>query len=79
MKPIILIGIVLVLLSALAFGYQGINYTRPENGLDVGLIPTIEETQEPIPLPPIHFGIAMIGGVVLLVADAKQSIKKLDE
>lgn len=72
MKPIILIGIVLVVLGALVLAYQGINYTRTEKVLDLGPIHATKETQKRIPLPPILGGIALIGGVALLVVGARR-------
>ena len=72
MKPIILIGIVLVVLGALALAYQGINYTRTEKVFDVGPIHATAERHERIPLPPIVGGLALVGGVVLLVVGARK-------
>jgi uncharacterized membrane protein len=72
MKPIIVIGIVLVVLGALALAYQGINYTRTEKVLDLGPIHATTETHKRIPLPPILGGIALIGGVALLVVGARR-------
>lgn len=74
MKPIILIGIVLVVLGALALAYQGIHYTRTEKVLDVGPMHVTKETQNQIPLPPILGGIALIGGITLLVAGARRKV-----
>jgi len=72
MKPISLAGILLVVLGALALAYQGITYTRHENILDVGPIHATKDTQEEIPLPPILGGLALLGGVGLLVAGSRQ-------
>jgi uncharacterized membrane protein len=72
MKPITLIGIVLVVLGALALAYQGINYTRQEKVLDIGPIHATAEKHERIPLPPIVGGLALVGGIVLLVAGARR-------
>ena len=36
MKPISLIGIVLIVVGALALAYQGFNYTREKNVVDMG-------------------------------------------
>jgi len=72
MKPILLAGIVLVVLGALALAYQGINYTHEEKVLDVGPIHATRETQDRIPLPPIIGGLALVGGIALLVAGARQ-------
>jgi hypothetical protein len=71
MKPISWLGIVLIILGALALGYQGINYTRQKKLLDVGSVHLTTETHERIPLPPLLGGLALIGGVVLLVVGAK--------
>ena len=72
MKPIILVGILLVVLGALALAYQGISYTRQEKVLDIGPIHATTETHERIPLPPILGGLMLIGGIVLLITGARQ-------
>jgi hypothetical protein len=71
MKPMSWVGIVLVVLGAFALVYQGINYTRQKNVLDVGSVHLTKETHERIPLPPIFGGLALVGGFVLLVAGAR--------
>ena len=70
MKPITWVGILLIVLGALALAYQGINYTRQKKVLDVGSVHLTTETHERIPLPPILGGLALAGGVVLLVMGA---------
>ncbi len=72
MKSISLAGILLVVLGALALTYQGITYTRQEKVLDIGSIHATKETRERIPLPPVLGGLALVGGVGLLVAGARQ-------
>jgi hypothetical protein len=67
MKPVSGIGILLIVLGALALAYQGINYTRQKKVLDVRSVHLTTETHERIPLPPILGGLALAGGVVLLV------------
>jgi uncharacterized membrane protein len=72
MKSISMVGILLVVLGALALAYQGITYTHREKVLDVGPIHATKDTQEQIPLPPVLGGLALAGGIVLLVAGARQ-------
>lgn len=72
MKPSSLAGILLVVLGALALAYQGFNYTHREKVLDMGPIHATRDTQEHISLPPILGGLALIGGVALLVVGARQ-------
>ena len=71
MKPITWAGILLIVLGALALAYQGINYTRQKEVIDMGSVHVTTETQERIPLPPILGGLAVVGGIVLLVVGAK--------
>jgi len=72
MKRITLIGIVLLVLGVLALAYQGINYTHRETVLDIGPIHATADKHERIPLPPVVGGLALAGGIVLLVMGAKQ-------
>ena len=71
MKPISWVGILLIVLGALILAYQGINYTRQKDVLDVGSVHVTTETHERIPLPPILGGLALAGGVILLVMGAR--------
>jgi uncharacterized membrane protein len=70
MKPISWVGILLIVLGALILAYQGINYTRQKKVLDVGSVHLTTETHERIPIPPILGGLALVGGVVLVVMGA---------
>ena len=72
MKPITWLGILLVILGALALAYQGFNYTRQEKVLDVGPIHATAERHERVSIPPVLGGLALVGGVALLVAGAKR-------
>jgi hypothetical protein len=74
MKPISLVGILLVVLGALALAYQGITYTHHEKVLDIGPIHATKDTEEQIPLPPVLGGLALVGGIVLLIIGAKQKV-----
>ena len=70
MKTISWVGIVLIVLGGLMLAYQGINYTREKNVLDVGSVHVTAETHQRIPLPPVFGGLAIVGGVVFLVMGA---------
>jgi len=72
MSPIKWVGIALIVLGVIALVYQGINYNRQETVMNVGPMKVTAETHERLPLPPILGGLALVGGVVLLVVDAKR-------
>ncbi len=73
MKPATLIGIALIVLGVVAFVYQGITYTSRDTVIDVGPIHATADTQKTIPLSPILGGLALVGGIVLVVVGAKKS------
>jgi len=72
MKPISMVGILLVVLGALALAYQGITYTHREKIIDLGPIHATADEQKTIPLPPILGAIALAGGIALLVVGSRQ-------
>ena len=67
------IGFVLVVLGVLALVYGGISYNRERTVLDVGPFKATATEQKNIPLSPIVGGIALLGGVLLLVVPRKRS------
>ncbi len=73
MKPIILVGILLIVLGGLALAYHGFNYTHRDRVLDVGPMHVTTETQDRFPVPPILAGLALVGGIALLVVGGKKS------
>jgi uncharacterized membrane protein len=73
MKTNMLIGIILIVIGIIAFAYQGITYTTREKVVDIGPIQVSADKTKTIPLPPIVGGIALVGGIVLLVLGNKKS------
>ena len=67
-----LIGIILIVIGIIAFGYQGISYTSREKVIDMGPIQVSADKTRTLPLPPIVGGIALVGGIVLLVMGNKK-------
>jgi hypothetical protein len=73
MKPLAIVGIVLIVLGAVALAYQGITYTKTERVVDLGPLKIDAKREKTIPLPPILGGIALVAGVVLLIASGRRS------
>lgn len=68
------VGIVLIVLGIVALAYGGISYTRREKVLDIGPIEATAEKRHTIPLPPVLGGVALAGGVVLLIYGSKSRV-----
>ena len=73
MKNASIVGILLIFLGIIGLIYQGIGYTKRKDVLDVGPIHATKDTHETIPIPPLLGGIALVGGITLLVIGAKSA------
>lgn len=72
MKSMTALGVLLAVLGIFVLVYQGFSYTHREKVLDLGPIHATRNDTERVPIPPIVGGLALVGGVVLLVKGAKQ-------
>jgi hypothetical protein len=68
----LIIAIVLIAIGVVSLAYQGITYTTREKIIDLGPIKATADKERTIPLPPILGGLALAGGVVLLVVGARR-------
>ena len=73
MKTNMLIGIILIVVGIIAFAYQGITYTTREKVIDLGPLQVTADKTRTLPLTPIVGGIALVGGIVLLVMGSKKA------
>ena len=73
MRPASLVGVLLVVFGLLALVYQGFTYTKRETVVDIGPVHATANRQKTVPLPPVVGGLALVGGVVLLVAGARKA------
>jgi len=68
MRAAPLVGVILIVLGVVSLAYQGITYTTHKKVLDIGALQATTEEHKTIPLPPILGGVALLGGVVLILA-----------
>jgi len=73
MKPIMVIGLVLIVLGALVLTYKGITFTSREKLIDIGPIQASANIKKTILLPPLLGGLALVGGIVLVIIGRKKS------
>jgi hypothetical protein len=72
MRTTTLLGIILIVIGIVAFGYQGITYKSNEEVVNIGSVKVTQEKTKTIPLPPIVGAITLVGGIVLLVMGRKK-------
>jgi hypothetical protein len=73
MKVITTVGIVLIVIGVVALVYQGVTYSTREKVLEVGPVEVTAETKKTVPLPPLLGGLALAGGIVLVIVGTRQS------
>jgi len=73
MKPIMLLGVALIVIGVLALAYQGITSTTREKVIDLGPLQASVDKKKTIPLPPILGALALAAGVILVVVGNKRS------
>ncbi len=73
MKPIGIVGLILVAVGIIALAYGGFTYTKREKIIDAGPLQVSADKEKTVPFPPILGGICLVGGVVLLLAGNKKS------
>ena len=66
------LGIILIALGLFGLAWGGFTYTTREKIVDIGPIHASRDEKHNVPLPPIAGAVAIIGGVVLLVARRKE-------
>ncbi len=71
-KNLTVVAIILIVIGIVMFAYQGITYKTQEDVVNLGPLHVTAEKTNTIPLSPVLGGIALVGGIVLLVVTMKK-------
>lgn len=69
-----IVGFVLVVVGIVALVWGGVFWTDRDTVLDVGPLEVTTEEREGVRLPPVVGAIALIGGIILLVAPERRRV-----
>lgn len=72
-KMLVIAGAILIVAGAVALFYRGIPYTSRDVVLDVGPLKATAESDKTWPVPPILGGLAIAGGVALVVVGTRKA------
>lgn len=72
MKPLMLVGILLIVIGVIALAYGGFSFTTSEKVAEVGPLKIEKDKTRSVPLPPVLGGLALVGGIVLVVVGARK-------
>jgi hypothetical protein len=71
MKPATIIGIILIIIGIVGFAVGGFSFTHEKQDAKIGPIDIEHKQTSTVPIPPILSGIALVGGIALVVVGAK--------
>ena len=71
MKPATIIGIVLILIGIVGFAIGGFSYSHEHQDAKLGPLKIEHKETNTVPIPPILSGIALIGGIGLVIVGAR--------
>ena len=72
MKPLMIVGIILIAIGVIALAYGGFGFTTSEKVAEVGPLKLEKDKTRSVPMPPVMGGLALIGGIVLVVVGARK-------
>jgi hypothetical protein len=67
-----ILGIILISLGLFGLAWGGFTYTTRKHVVDIGPVHATRDITHNVPLPPIAGAVALIAGIVLLVARGKE-------
>jgi drug/metabolite transporter (DMT)-like permease len=73
MRPVTVVGILLIVLGVVGLALGGFSFTRKEKVVDIGPVEATADKKESVPIPPILGALAIVGGVVLVAAGARRT------
>ena len=72
MKPLMIVGIILIAIGVIALAYGGFSFTTKEKVAEVGPLKLEKDKTRSVPMPPVLGGLALVGGIVLVVVGARK-------
>ena len=72
MKPIMILGIVLMILGVAGLIFGGISYTTQEKVVDIGDLHVTAEKHKTIPIPLVAGGLVLAGGIAAVVVASRK-------
>ena len=73
MKPVVVVGIILIIVGLIGFALGGLGWTTQKKDAQLGPLEITHKESHGIAFPPIASGICLAGGIVLLIVGSRKS------
>jgi len=73
MKPATIIGAILIVIGIIGFAVGGFSFTHEHQDAKVGPVEIEHKQTSTVPIPPVLSGIALVGGIALVVVGARRT------
>ena len=71
MKPATIIGAILIVIGIIGFAVGGFSFTHEHQDAKIGPLDIEHKQTSTVPIPPILSGVALVGGIALVVVGAR--------
>lgn len=71
MKPVTIVGILLIILGVVGFALGGFSFTHSKKDVDMGPLQISHKQTTTVPIPPILSTISLIAGVGMVIVGAR--------
>ncbi len=72
MKPAGIIGIILIVVGIVVLAFGGFSFTEHKKDVDIGPVQIGHTEEHSVPLPPILGGLAIAGGIALVIVGSRK-------
>jgi uncharacterized membrane protein YidH (DUF202 family) len=73
MRPVGIIGIILIIVGIIGFAYGGMSWSTHEKDAQLGPVEIGHQEKHGFVVPPVLSGILVVGGIVLVVAGSRRA------
>jgi hypothetical protein len=71
MKPATIIGLILIVIGIIGFAVGGFSFTHEKQDAKIGPLQIEHKQTSTVPIPPILSGIALVGGIALVIVGSR--------
>jgi hypothetical protein len=71
MKPSTLIGLLLIVVGIIGLAVGGFSYSHEKQDAKIGPLQIEHKQTSTVPIPPILSGIALVGGIALVIVGSR--------